>query len=232
MTAATSKNSMRSHSSRRSNDLQAGGGRGRTVAGGLADGTGGLRAHHEFVQLTHRVRPDLLGEVGGAGREDPGDLRIVGHHRMAAHHQIERPGLERQRIVLGRLHHDSAERREPFPREGGVRRPPLGRHELVHRRSSTSAGGSSSGTGGGQDLSAAGLQVEDPPSVGHPRTHQPGVTPTRPLLGRPSREPGEIPPLDRRGPPLGDKILEGTHGLILVRRLTTVKRLCGRTGTA
>ena len=184
-------------------DVEPGIGRGLPRPLGVARRGRLERAAERLADRVHRRRPDLLGEVGAARRQEAGDLGPVGHGRMPAAHEVERPAPQGHgRLVAGGGDDPHAERTQPPDGDVDVREPALGGDQ--QRREVDQLA---------QQLAAAGLEVHHPRRPRRPPSQQAGVAPRRPLLGRPAVEPREVPAVDRRGVGLVDQVVEGAgHG--------------------
>ncbi len=170
------------------------------AAGGVGvTGTGRRgrqRSQEVLAQLEHARRPDLLGEVATTRPQHPADLRPAGHHRMTAHHQVERRIGEGQRPVVGG-HDGHAAGTQPRGGPRDVRRPGLRGHRAPGQPRQS-----------GENLPTAGLNVQAHGGPTHPLAHQPGVAPGRTLLGGPPVQPGEVPAVHRHRRRLSNKIVE------------------------
>lgn len=193
-----SKNSVSSVSSRRSTTSSpAASASARARCGSQRRGPRGLRTEEVLDEFEDAGRADLLREVRATGLQHARDLRPPGGHRMPADHQVERRVPERQRRLVRVGDHDRAARVQEGGGAGDVRRPGLGGDG--HRRQLR---------GGGEDLAAAGLDVEGRLRPAQPVGHGARIPPGGALLGGPAVEPGEVPAVDGDGGGLGDERFE------------------------
>ena len=203
-------------------DLQPGAARRRGFRIRVPPAVALLRQRPEEVldQLEPALRADVLGEVGAARPQHPGDLLPVHRHGMAAGDQVEGLVRERQGRLIGMRDDDRAEGMQQPGRRRDVRRPGFGGH---HRRRQRG--------GGCEDLPSSGLDVERGPRIRQPVGEHPRVAPARPFLGRPALQPGEVPPGQGGRLGFGDQFVERAHHRSVSPSRLAVSPYHGASGT-
>ena len=175
-----------------------------------ASSTDLLRPHHEIDQLPIGARAYLLRQVSSAGLQDTTYLWPDRHNWVSAHHKVESRGRKGQVSLVSDLGDSASECGQIGPGQLGIGRPRLGscqhgwpRRAGLHCRR--------------QDFATTGLDVEHSPCAANPLGYQSRVAPGRPLLGRSTVEPGEVPAGYRDAVPLDNKLVECRRHRLIIR---------------